>query len=236
MKTNVKKPVHVVSLEGGKIIIDGVKFSPAEMLKTQKRTENRLNAEQAKEHKQFLREDKKQVSESYKGLFNTFNFVKKNTKVLTEFRAKNSKIEAVNVIGTMNFNEFIGRIKSGGAYSIGLTFELCARFSNLNEGQRISAIEKGQKLNGLIMDVKNGTLTFAGALAKYVDLYGLPITTKKDGAKVLVMGKTSVFFCLANGDENMISIIRSAKPEICAEYDAKLLELAGAELVTATNE
>jgi hypothetical protein len=186
----MKKVQFSVVQSNGVLTIKGANLSEKELSKLQGRIEAQLNKEQVKELKDLQKDEKNELKDTFRGLFNTFNYVKKNAKVLKV----GAKVTAFDVIGQMTFNELIARVKNGGAYSIDLMYNLCVRYNALNDADKIESLKRGEIFNELLKGVKSGVFSGENVLTAYVELFGFPTEKNKKGdLKTLVSHSTAKY-------------------------------------------
>lgn len=148
--------------------------------------ESKTNAQRQKE---FERLEKIALKESYKGLFNIFNLIKKESTFLS---IKGAKFQAVTILGGMNFNQFLKQMNVQGAYTFDEIFSFVASYEHSNEGDKTIIEERGKKINALIMDVKNGNLSKLEAVQTFVEISGAPFKLNKKGERKCTLTNGSV--------------------------------------------
>jgi hypothetical protein len=186
---------------------------------------------EATKQKEFERLEKIAVQQSYKGIFNIFNLIKKESSFLS---IKVSKFQAVEILGTMNFNQFLAQTAKGGAYQFNEIWNFCANYERSNEGDKLLISERGQKINGLIMDVKNGNLSSFEALQSFIELGGAPFKVNAKGERKCTLTKSSAKV-LFNEFPTLYRTfgISEYLPEIHSELTAISAEISADELETA---
>lgn len=156
------------------------------------------NQTQAQKDKEFKRLEKESLKRSYKGLFNIFNLIKKEGSFKS---IKGAKFQAVTVLGSMNFNEFVNQLQKLGGYSFETIYKFVDVYDLANDGDKVLISDKGAKINALIMDVKNEVLTIQQAIEQYIVLCGAPFRTNKDGAKICTVTKSTAKYLFSNFNE-----------------------------------
>lgn len=186
---------------------------------------------EAAKRKEFLKLEKIAIKESYKGLFNIFNLIKKESTFVS---VKASKFQAVNVLGVMNFNQFLQQMKVQGAYTFDNVWAFVEMYENANDGDKLLIAERGAKVNALIMDVKNGNLSKLEAVQSFIEICGAPFKVDKKGVRKCTLTKGSVKV-LFNEFPTLYRTFGVSEylPEIHNELTAITEEISAEELETA---
>ena len=186
---------------------------------------------EATKRKEFERLEKIAVKQSYKGIFNIFNLIKKESSFLG---IKAPKFQAVQILGTMNFNQFLAQTAKGGAYSFDEIWKFCQNFEDANDGDKLLICERGQKINALIMDVKNGNLSSFEALETFVSISGAPFKLNAKGERKCTLSKGSAKVLFTEFPTLYRTFgVAEYMPEIHKELTAISEEISAEELETA---
>lgn len=143
---------------------------------------------EAAKQKEFERLEKIAVKQSYKGIFNIFNLIKKESSFIG---IKAPKFQAVQILGAMNFNQFLAQTAKGGAYTFDEIWKFCQNFEDANDGDKLLISERGQKINALIMAVKNGEISSFEALETFISISGAPFKLNAKGERKCTLSKGS---------------------------------------------
>ena len=186
---------------------------------------------EAAKRKEFLKLEKIAVKESYKGLFNIFNLIKKESTFVS---IKTSKFQAVNVLGVINFNQFLQQMKAQGAYTFDNVWSFVEMYENANDGDKMLIESRGAEINALIMNVKKGELSKLEAIQSFVEIGGAPFRVDKKGVRkcTLTKGSAKVLF---NEFPTLYRTFGVSEylPEIHNELTAISEEISAEELETA---
>lgn len=131
--------------------------------------------------------EKVAIKQTYKGLFSIFNLIQKESTFFKSIKGKGFK--AVNVLGSMDFNEFVKQTKAGGAYSFETIYNFCKAFEGSNDGDKVLIEARAETINGLIMDVKKGEISPNEAVQMYLSYVSQPFRINSKGLKVCTVSK-----------------------------------------------
>ena len=152
--------------------------------------ERQAIADKKAEDKERLNAEKICAKNSYKGLFNIFNEVRK-IGTFSAVRVGGQKFHRPTILGGLNFNQFVKQVTLHGVYTFDEIFNLCKAYQNSTPENRLVIAERGEIVNGLIMDVKGGKITPLEAIEKFVERFGLPYKVQKDGTKKVLVNKST---------------------------------------------
>ena len=187
---------------------------------------------EAAKQKEYERLEKIAIKLSYKGIFTIFNLIKKENSVFPSI--KMPKFQAVEILGTMNFNQFLAQTKKTGAYTFDELWKFCENFEHANDGDKLLISERGQKINALIMGVKNGEISSFEALETFLTLGGAPFKVNAKGERKCTLSKGSAKV-LFNEFTTLYRTFGVAEylPEVHKELTAISEEISAEELETA---
>lgn len=186
---------------------------------------------EAAKQREYARLEKIAIKLSYKGIFTIFNLIKKESSFLS---IKAPKFQAVEILGSMNFNQFLAQTKKTGAYTFDEIWKFCENFEYTNDGEKVLISERGQKINALIMAVKNGEISSFEALNTFVSLGGAPFKVNAKGERKCTLSKSSAKV-LFNEFPTLYRTFGVSEylPELHKEFTAISEEISTDELETA---
>lgn len=181
---------------------------------------------------------------TYKGFFNIFNIIQKETTIFPSIKALRKDADKWGLIGGMTFNQFLRQTKNVGAYDFNEVWNYCKEYQAANDGDKLLILERGQKINDLVRSLRS-SLPIAEDLNEiralkleslnlFVALGGAPFKVNAKGERkcTLRKGSAKVLF------EEFPTLYRTFgvaeyMPEIHKELTAISEEITTDELETA---
>jgi len=167
-------------------------------------TEKQIETLKAKAVRQLIKNDKDNLKAKYRGLFNVFNFVKKDSEIFGDFLRKN-KIEPVQILGSLTVNESLNVIRTGAKYSVDTVVNLVTKYVQANDKKSLEL--RGTKLNGFFVESQKSEAN------KGQILFDLLLNFSLDERKKI--SKTNAKFLLETSEKVFTAI----------NYDGKFNEL-----------
>lgn len=117
-------------------------------------TAKQLEALKNKAIKQLIKDDKTNLNDNFKSLFNVFNYVKTNSIEFSN-ELKKSKCKASDLLGTLSLNQFLTLCSNGAKYTINTMVDLSLNYCIKDFYEREIITLRGTELNALIIEFKN---------------------------------------------------------------------------------
>lgn len=144
-----------------------------------------------------LKAEKLVIKANYTGLFNILNTIQKET-TMQSIKGLKKTNEKIGIIGTMNFNKFLGRLKNPLRYSFDDVWNFAKSFEGANEGDKVIISERGEKINTLLTSLNSGEISALESLENFVEIMGAPFKLNAKGERKCTLSESSVKNLFAN--------------------------------------
>ena len=182
-----------VTLVNGKVDVSNLSAkTQARIISMIEKGENLTEAQKERERKAL---EKESLKRSYTGFYTIFNLIKKEGSFKS---IKGGKFEKFAVLGSMNFNEFLAQLTKQGRYSFNEVYKFIDLYDTANDGDKVLIAEKGLKIDEILLNVKNETLTIQQAIEQYIVLCGTPFRINSKKEKVSTLTKSSAKYLFSN--------------------------------------
>lgn len=144
-----------------------------------------------------LKAEKLVIKANYTGLFNILNTIQKET-TMQSVKGLKKTTEKIGLIGTMDFNNFLGRLNNPLRYSFDNVWNFAKNYENSNEGDKVIISERGEKINTLLTSLNSGEISALESLENFVDIVGSPFKLNAKGERKCTLTQGSVKNLFAN--------------------------------------
>jgi hypothetical protein len=144
-----------------------------------------------------LKAEKLVIKANYTGLFNILNTIQKETTMLSVKGLKKTN-EKIGIIGTMDVNNFLGRLNNPLRYTFDNVWNFAKNYENANDGDKVIISERGEKINTLLTSLNSGEISALESLENFIDIVGAPFKLNAKGERKCTLTQGSVKNIFAN--------------------------------------
>jgi hypothetical protein len=198
--------------------------------------DKRTDAQRERERRQA---EKIVAKENYRGFMNIFNVIKKSPSFPS---LRTPKFNMFAITGTMPHGLFFKQLKNQGAYTFDDVWKLAENYQDANDGDKLLISERGEKVNALIMQLKNELSApdvnaherKLNAIENFQEICGAPFKVDKKGVRKCTLSESSAKL-LYSEFPNVYRVwgLSEYLPKFHAKFIAISEEISADELETA---